>query len=105
MSREAARFIGRRLRRFEDARLVTGAGRYAGDVRLPAMTHLAVLRSPMPHARIRSLDLAAARSLPGVLAVWAAGDLPELGARMPDTVPGLLSRPRTVLAADTVRCA
>jgi carbon-monoxide dehydrogenase large subunit len=105
MSTEAGRFIGRRLRRFEDARLVTGGGRYAGDVRLPGMTHLAVLRSPMPHARIASLDLVAARSLPGVLAAWGAADLPELGAAMPDRVPGIVPRPRPVLAAGEVRHA
>ena len=95
--------IGRRMRRLEDARLVTGRGRYAGDLRLPGLAHLAVLRSPLPHARIRSLDLDAARSLPGVLAAWSAADLPELAAAMPDQVPGIEPRPRAVLAAGEVR--
>jgi carbon-monoxide dehydrogenase large subunit len=93
------------MRRLEDVRLLTGRGRYAGDVQLPGLAHLAVLRSPLPHARIRSLDLAAARALPGVLAAWGASDLPELGASMPDSVPGILSRPRRVLAAEKVRYA
>jgi len=97
--------IGRRMRRLEDARLVTGGGRYAGDVRLPGLAHLAVLRSPLPHARIRSLELDVARSLPGVLAAWGAADLPEVAAGMPDQVPGIEARPRAVLAAGEVRYA
>ena len=99
----AARYVGRRLRRFEDARLVTGGGCYAGDVRLPGLTHMAVLRSALPHARIRSLNLEAARSLPGVLGAWGAADVTEVGAGMPDRVPGIRAQPRHVLAAGEVR--
>ena len=91
------------MRRREDPHLVTGRGRYAGDVRLPGLVHLVVVRSPEPHAAIRSVDLDAARALPGVLAAWTAADLP-MGARaIPDWVPrGLTARPRPVLAADEV---
>lgn len=103
MSTEPGLPIGLSLRRFEDVRLLTGGGRYAGDVRLPGTAHLAVLRSPLAHGRVTTLDLRAARAVPGVLAAWGAGDLPELGAAMPDRVPGIVARPRPVLAADAVR--
>src|SRR5581483_6372666 len=63
--------------RLEDERLVTGQGSYAGDIRLPDLAHVAVLRSPLPHARITGVDVSAARSMPGVIAVVTAGDLPE----------------------------
>lgn len=79
----SASYIGQPMRRREDGRLVTGRGCYSGDVQLPGLTHMAVLRSPLAHARLRSLDPAAARSLPGVLAAWGAADLPEVAAFMP----------------------
>jgi carbon-monoxide dehydrogenase large subunit len=79
--------IGARRPRVEDERLVTGLGRYAADVRPPGLCHLAVLRSPLPHARIRRLDVEPARSLPGVLAVWTAGDLGSVG--LPEGFPPL----------------
>ena len=99
----SASYIGQPMRRREDGRLVTGRGCYSGDVQLPGLTHMAVLRSPLAHARLRSLDPAAARSLPGVLAAWGAADLPEVAAFMPDRVPGVVAKPRQVLAAGEVR--
>lgn len=67
-------YIGQPVKRFEDAPLVTGQGRFLDDVTLPDMLHAAVLRSPYAHARIRSLDVSAARDLPGVVAVLTAED-------------------------------
>jgi carbon-monoxide dehydrogenase large subunit len=95
--------IGRPLRRREDERLITGRGCYAGDVPLAGLAHLSVLRSPLPHARIRSVDLAAARSLPGVLGAWAAADLAEVAGPMPDRVAGVVRKQRPVLAEGEVR--
>ncbi len=87
------------MRRREDPHLITGRGRYAGDVRLPNQVELVFARSPQPHATIRSIDTAAARALPGVLAVWTAADLPATARVLPDWLPrGVTPRPRTVLA-------
>jgi aerobic carbon-monoxide dehydrogenase large subunit len=67
-------YIGRALPRLEDARLVTGAGRYTDDVHLPGEAHAAFVRSLHAHAVIRSIDTAAARVMPGVLAVLTGAD-------------------------------
>src|SRR5689334_9556203 len=61
--------IGESVRRVEDPRFLTGRGRYVDDIALPRMAHGAVLASPHAHARIRSIDAAAALAAPGVLAV------------------------------------
>jgi carbon-monoxide dehydrogenase large subunit len=79
--------IGQGVPRFEDPRLVRGEGRYVGDIMVPGMAFGFVLRSPHAHARIRSIETARAKGVPGVLAVltgadWAAsgyGDLPVPG--------------------------
>jgi carbon-monoxide dehydrogenase large subunit len=96
--------IGRPVRRREDPALVTGRGRYAGDIRFPDLVHLAVVRSPEPHAVLRGVDASAALAMPGVLAVLSAGDLPELGQPPVEVrAPGPGHRPRPVLARDRVR--
>jgi CO/xanthine dehydrogenase Mo-binding subunit len=99
-----AHLIGRPLRRREDPALLTGRGRYAGDLAPPGLAHLAVVRSPEPHGVLRGIDPSAARALPGVLAVLTAADLPELD-RPPSEVraPGPGHRPRPVLARERVR--
>ncbi len=63
------KMFGQALKRREDPRLITGKGNYVDDITLPGMLHAAVLRSPYGHARINSIDTAAARALPGVVAV------------------------------------
>src|SRR5215472_16673150 len=68
------RFIGKPIPRNEDARLVTGHGRFSADVRLDGETYAAMVRSPHPHARIAGIDTAAARAMPGVLAVFTGAD-------------------------------
>jgi CO/xanthine dehydrogenase Mo-binding subunit len=72
--------IGTRLRRLEDPRLLTGAGCYVDDLRVPGAVHLAIVRSPHAHARVLRVDGDAARRCPGVLAVFSGVDLPELTA-------------------------
>ena len=67
--------IGQPVRRHEDLRLITGAGRYTDDIVLPRMVHAFVLRSPMAHAQIKRIDAAAARQMPGVLLVASGEDL------------------------------
>src|ERR1700758_4718219 len=61
--------IGKPVRRREDARLLTGAGRFADDVNLPGQAYAFLLRSPYAHARIARIDVTAAEGAPGVLAV------------------------------------
>jgi carbon-monoxide dehydrogenase large subunit len=67
--------IGQSVKRFEDVRLLTGRGRYQGDVNLPGQAHMVVLRSPHPHARIRGIDARTASAAPGVVAVLTGADL------------------------------
>ena len=78
----AARFIGQRLPRKEDARLLTGRGTFVDDVVLPGMLHVAFVRSPIARGRIRSIDSASAREMPGVYAVLTAVDLDRLKVQM-----------------------
>lgn len=84
---EAARFVGARTRRKEDPRLLSGQGRYVGDVTLPDLGHAAFVRSPYAKARIDSINLDEARSAPGVRAVLVAADLRD-GVKLPPTWRG-----------------
>jgi aerobic carbon-monoxide dehydrogenase large subunit len=65
---------GRARLRKEDARLVTGQTNWTDNIVLPGMLHVAFVRSPMAHARITSVDLSAARALPGVIAAFSGAD-------------------------------
>src|SRR5690606_12836717 len=71
--------IGQGVSRFEDPRLVRGAGHYVDDIKLPGMAYGVVLRSPHAHARIKSVDTTAARAAPGVLTVLTAADVKAAG--------------------------
>ncbi len=71
----AARYIGERVPRKEDPRLLTGRGQFVDDISLPGMLHVAFARSPIARGTIKSIDLAAARDVPGVHAVYTAEDL------------------------------
>ncbi|MFV2195300.1 aerobic carbon-monoxide dehydrogenase large subunit [Nocardiopsis sp. LOL_012] len=90
---------GRMLRK-EDPRFVRGRGRYVDDVQLPGMLHLAILRSPMAHARIVSIDTSAAQAHPKVVAVVTGADLAEKGLAW---MPTLSNDVQAVLATDKVR--
>jgi len=75
MSTTTATWVGQRLRRKEDARLVRGAGRFTADIRVPGTLHAAVLRSPFAHAEITALDIAPALQVEGVVAAFTGADL------------------------------
>ena len=62
--------IGQSTLRREDFRFLTGAGQYTDDVVLPGQTHAVFLRSPLAHARIKSIDIAAAAKAPGVIRIF-----------------------------------
>jgi len=96
-----AKHFGARVARLEDPALLTGRGRFVDDVKLPDALHAAFVRSPHPHARIRAIDAAAARAMPGVHAVLTADDLPARLAKsqIPMLVPNpSIKTPRTQLA-------
>ncbi|CAN1544800.1 CoxL Aerobic-type carbon monoxide dehydrogenase, large subunit CoxL/CutL homologs [Rhabdaerophilaceae bacterium] len=71
--------IGQSLTRVEDARFITGAGRYASDVTAQGEAHAFVLRSPHARARFRITDIDTAKAMPGVLLILAGSDLDHLG--------------------------
>ncbi|MGH2798932.1 MAG: xanthine dehydrogenase family protein molybdopterin-binding subunit [Thermoleophilaceae bacterium] len=100
------RWVGRRMPRREDAELLTGRGRFVGDLHRPGMLHAAFLRSPYPHARIDSIDAEAARDMPGVHAVLTGADLPEdLGAQPNTHLFGERETPYYALARGRARYA
>jgi len=103
--------IGQPLQRYEDARLLTGQGRYTDDIVLPGMSFAAVLRSPVAHARLIGVDAGAARGMPGVLLVLTGADVAADGLGDVPCQHPLVSRdgrprydtPRPVLAIGKLR--
>src|SRR5947207_12182462 len=95
-------WLGVRLPRIEDDRLITGRGRYVADVHLPGMVEVAVVRSMFPHARVTGVRTEEADRVDGVVAVFTAADLDGVG-----TVPDYYGWARGVevfpLARDRVR--
>ncbi len=81
-------YVGQSIKRFEDPRLVTGNGAFVGDLTLPDMLHAAVLRSQHAHARLRAVDVAAARAVPGVVVVLTGADIAGV-------LPGIPTRAMT----------
>ena len=103
--------IGQPVRRFEDKRLLSGNGRFQSDNNLHGQLYAYVLRSPHAHARIRKLELTAARDAPGVALILTVADLVQakLGVmgvpfqrKRPDGSP-MFARPFLGLAQGTVR--
>jgi len=103
--------IGQAVRRVEDARFITGAGRYVDDISLPGMVHGVVLLSPHAHAHIKTIDTAKAKAAPGVLLVLTGADAAadKLGAYTSAMMPEDLGAPKghrifqQVLQAEKVR--
>ena len=103
--------IGASLKRKEDNRFLTGKGNYTSDINRPGQTHAYIVRSPHAHATINSVDISAAKSAPGVVAVFVGQDL------LDDAVGGLVcgasvtgkggevnkAPPRNVLTMDKAR--
>jgi carbon-monoxide dehydrogenase large subunit len=101
----AQAYIGARVRRREDPRLVTGRSRFVDDLDVPDALHAAVLRSPHAHARIVAIDTGAARALAGVVAVVTARDVADIQKAWPIKVPHPRLRyfPRYALPLEKVR--
>jgi carbon-monoxide dehydrogenase large subunit len=83
-------YVGRSLKRREDRRLLTGQGQFVADLVLPRMLHAVLVRSPLAHARIRSVDLSSARAAPGVVDALNGADLLQL---LPPVPEGQISLP------------
>lgn len=79
--------VGRSRLRKEDARLVTGRTNFTDDIRLPGMVHMVVVRSPMAHATITSVDLSGAMDMPGVVAAYSGADLADAAGGLPCAWP------------------
>ncbi len=69
-----SQLVGAKIHRREDPRLITGHGRYTDDLNRTGLTHLAVVRSPHAHARVKSIGVEAAKKAPGVIGVFTADD-------------------------------
>jgi len=94
------RWLGKSVKRKEDERFVRGKGNYVDDVKLPEMLHMAILRSPFAHARIRSIDTTRASEVPGVVVVVTGEILAQHNLAW---MPTLSGDTQAVLATDKVR--
>ena len=90
MSDAARPYVGRPLLRREDRRLLTGQGQFIADLVLPRMLHAVLVRSPLAHARIRSVDVSRAAAAPGALLALNGADLLRL---LPPVPEGQISLP------------
>src|SRR5947209_20322201 len=84
-----AHWVGKKLKRKEDPRLIQGISHYTDDLKLAGMIYCAFTRSPHAHAEIKAIRTEAARALPGVMAVFTAADTSAVGSvpcamQMPD---------------------
>ena len=106
---ERQAYVGRAVARKEDAELLTGQGRYVDDLTLPGMLWFALVRSPFAHARIGSIDTAAASAADGVIAVLTGEDIAEeFAAPLPcawPVTPEMRNPPHWPLARDEARYA
>src|SRR3954463_14229905 len=95
------KLVGKRLRRKEDPRLITGTATYVDDVKMPGMHHACVVRSPHAAAKIRGINTKAAADLPGVVAVFTGADITSVGpVPCGASLPGLRVPQHTILAQD-----
>ncbi len=96
-------YVGRRLRRREDPRLITGTATYVDDVKLPGMLYAAIVRSPHAAARVKSVRTEAAAKAPGVHAVFTGADVEGVGpVPCAAALPGLRVPKHTILATNRV---
>jgi len=105
LSESSTTSVGKSTPRVEDEPLLRGQAGFVADLKPEGLLHVALLRSPLAHARVKSIDVAAARQAPGVVAVFTGTDL--LGSSEPFrvhiTTPGAIAPDRSVIALDRVR--
>src|SRR5215831_11742522 len=99
-----AALLGTRMKRKEDPRLIQGRGHYVDDIKLDGMLHMGFVRSVHPHARIKSVDAAAARAMPGVIGVFTGAGLKGKLGQVPCAagIEGLKVPGHPCLAVDKV---
>jgi carbon-monoxide dehydrogenase large subunit len=108
------RLFGKSIKRREDPRFITGRGQYVDDLKLTGMTYAAFVRSPHAHARIRNIDVSAAKAHPGVVAVFTGKDMTGVNSlpcgwdlrkekKVPGVVQDLAIVPHMPLSADAAR--
>src|SRR6266481_3177174 len=96
-------YVGQRIKRTEDPRLIKGLAHYVDDIRLPDTLHVAFVRSVYAHARIKSIDASEAQKSPGVVGVYTGKDVAKLGpVPCASALPGLKVPDYRVLAQDKV---
>ncbi len=100
---QTSRYVGQRVKRTEDPRLIKGLAHYVDDIRLPDTLHVAFVRSVYAHARITSIDTSVALKAPGVVAVYTGKDVTKIGpVPCASALPGLKVPDYRVLAQDKV---
>jgi aerobic carbon-monoxide dehydrogenase large subunit len=98
--------LGRARLRKEDARLVTGQTSWTDNLTLPGLLHMAFVRSPYAHAKITSVDVSAARQMPGVVAAFSGADFADEQGSLPcawPVTPDIVIPPHPPMATDEVR--
>ena len=103
---DPTRHIGRPLRRKEDRRLITGRTRWTDNIQIPGLLHMAIVRSPIAHARINRIDVSPALERPGVIAAFSAADLGDALGVLPcawPVTPDMVHPDHHPLATDEVR--
>jgi carbon-monoxide dehydrogenase large subunit len=95
--------VGKRIRRREDPRLITGTATYVDDIKMPGMHYASIVRSPHAAANIKSIDISKAAALPGVAAVFIGRDTEKVGpVPCGASLPGLRVPHHHILATDRV---
>src|SRR5215475_5823454 len=95
--------FGKRVRRQEDPRLITGTATYLDDLKVPGMHHACIVRSPHGAAKIKGIDTKAAAAMPGVAAIFTGSDIKGLGpVPTAASLPGLRVPHHHLLAQDRV---
>src|SRR5678815_2698980 len=97
-------YVGKRVKRTEDPRLIKGLAHYVDDISLPGTLHVAFVRSYLAHAKINGIDTSAAESAPGVVAVYTGKDVAEKVGPVPcaGALPDLKVPDHRVLATNKV---
>ena len=100
---QVEKLVGKRIRRREDPRLITGTATYVDDIQMPGMHYAAIVRSPHAAARIRSIDTKAAAETPSVAAIYTGKDTAKVGpVPCGGSLPGLRVPHHYILATDRV---
>ncbi|MFM7146999.1 MAG: hypothetical protein ACKOW5_11785, partial [Actinomycetales bacterium] len=84
---ESPTALGRPLKRKEDARLLHGVTNWTDNIQLPGTVHMAILRSPMAHAKLKKVDISGALKMPNVVAAYSAAELGDMNASVPCVWP------------------